>query len=412
MMSSCSRVCNAIQMEKMGLWKSALWLYKSWSARFFSNFLVMGLSRQHRAPLFFLFFILFSFYLSLLRIVKNNPFVRWLSALAGAFFIPFAVLTVTPDLYKSLYWISSTLTLLPYLIMIPIYLAIIGHFLSTNQRGSRWLLIAGMVLCFAIATTHEVATLGWMGLHVIGLIWFYLAGSKNVDLRNFLLAGLLATSVGLIVLLISPGVDARVAAQVFPPPPPIKEIILLTTRDFLDFIKTISWPIYIYHGEMRPSWFLIIAAAGLGWLTDTSIRRHLGTAVLVLITTIAMVAVSFFPGAYITSSTIPLRTQFISSMYLVLGVFVFGMSLPRVTNNQLKTSLTILIMMIMFFGSRISVNQLLLTIEPVRQFAREWDLRDKTVRMTSELPQRIEDVPWEKYEQGFECVELYYQTKE
>jgi len=403
--------CSAVQFEKLGLWKSGLWLYNSWSARFFSNFLVVGFSNQYRAPIIFLFFIPLSLYFSFLNIVKSDLVERCLLALAVAFFIPFSIYIVTPDLYKSLYWISSALTLLPLLVMIPIYLTIINQYLSTNQRNFQWSLIVGMLLSFAISTTHEVAALGWLIMHAIGLIWFYLVGSKNIGLRNYLFAGLISASIGIIVLLSSPGVGARVASQTFPPPPPVKEIILLTTRDFLDFIKNISWPIYQYHGESRSGWFFIVAAGGLGWISETTIRRHFRSAALVFITTIAMVVVSFFPGVYITSSTIPLRTQFIPSLYLVFGVFVFGTCLPRFTNNLLKTSLTFLIMMIMFSGARISLSQLMLTIEPMRQFAREWDLRDETVRTTSELPQRIEDVPWDKHEQGFNCVQLYYQTK-
>ena len=400
---------HAVQLEKMGLWKSALWFYMSWSGSFFSNFLIMGLSNQYRAPFFFLIFILISFFLSLVKIVKNNPLERWLSALAGAFFIPFTVFTVTPDLYKSLFWICSCTGVFPLLIMIPIYLAIIAYLGSANQRSSRRLLIFGMVLCFAITTTHEVASLGWAGMQIIGLIWFYVTGSKNVDQRNFLLAGALATLIGLTVMLVSPGGQARITAEHYLPSPPVTEVILSTTRDFLNFIKKIPTPYYKYHGEMRPGWFLIIAAAGLGWLTDTPFRRHLGKAALVLISSIGMAAVSFIIGAYLFNYT-PLRTQLIPSFYLVFGVFIFGMFLPRVTNNLLKTSITILIMMIMFFGSRISVSQLMLTIEPVRQYARDWDLRDKTVRLTEELPQRI-DVPWEDHEAGFKWARLYYQTR-
>jgi len=403
--------CYAVQLENMGFWDSALWFYNSWSPRFFSNFLVMGLVHEYRVPLFFLFFILFSFYFSLLSIVKNSPTKRWLLALASAFFIPFAVFTVTPDLYKSLFWIASTLTLLPLLVMIPVYLAMIGHFLSTNPPNSRWLLIVGLFLSFAITTTHEVASLGWLGMHIIGLIWFYMARSKNIHLRNYLLVGLLAALIGLIVMLNSPGIDLRVNARDLPPSPPLQQIISSTIQNFLHFINTITWPKYLYHGVARPSWYFIIAAAGLGWLTDTPIRRHLGTAALVLLSTIAMATVSFFPAAYILSATLPLRTQFIPTLYLVFGVFIFGICLPRVTNNLLRTSVAILIMMIMVFGSLISLSQLILTVEPVRQYARDWDLRDKTVRTTSEMPQRLLDVPWDEYEQDLECVQLYYQTR-
>lgn len=401
---------NAIKLESWGLWKSALWFYRSWSASFFSNFLIMGFSNQRWAPLIFLILILVTFYFSLLRIVKNNASIQRLTVLAGAFFIPFTIFTVTPDMYKSLYWISSSMALLPLLIMIPIYLVIISHLLSANQLGSRALLVIGMVLSFAISTTHEVASVGWLGMHVFGLIWFYLAGSKNIYLRNFLIAGLFAALTGIVIMLVSPGVDARIATQEYSSAPPVFEALLSTIRYFIDFIKMISAPIYIHHGDMRPGWFLIIAVAGLGWLTDTPYNRHMVKAALILILSIGMAAVSYFPGAYILGDTIPLRTQFIPSLYLVFGLYIFGLFLPRVSSKQLKVSLTILIMQIMLIGSFISISQLVLTIEPMRQYARDWDLRDVTVRTTSELPHRLK-VPWDEYEQNLGDFRRYYRTR-
>ena len=85
-------------------------------------------------------------------------------------------------------------------------------------------------------------------------------------------------------------------------------------------------------------------------------------------------------------------------MYLVFGAFISGMFVPRIKNIEFRSSLILCIMLIMFFGVRISVSQLMLTIEPIRQYARDWDLRDKTIQTTSEHPQRI-DVPRGKYDQ-------------
>ena len=86
------------------------------------------------------------------------------------------------------------------------------------------------------------------------------------------------------------------------------------------------------------------------------------------------------------------------------------MFLPRVSNNPLKSTIIIFFISILFFGSRISINQLLLTVEPIRQYAQDWDSRDASVRLKQDIPERI-DIPWDDYEQDLGSIRLYYQTR-
>jgi len=397
----------AVQLDQMGLWRAALWFYNNWSASFFSNFLIMGLSHQRSTVSLFLILATLSLFASRVLATGKNTSQRWLSSAAIAFFIPLAVLTVTPDMYKSLFWVCSSLSLLPLLIFIPIYLALIARLLTGWQPATKIMMVLAALVSFALSTTHEVASLGWLGMHIFGIIWTYLTRKKSDDLKKFLIAGLAGTLIGLAVLLTSPGVDARVAKQNYPPPPPLTEVIPATIQDFLDFLVMVSAPYYRYHGDFRPGWYMIIAAAGLGWLSDTPLRRSFTDAALVLILTVGMTAISFFPGAYIMSMPIPFRTQFIPSMYLVVGAFLFGLLLPCATQKQTRDSFAIFLFLVLFFGSRTSIQQLLLTMEPVRQYAADWDARDALIRSTGKKPERIE-VPWDEYEQNLGHIRLYY----
>ena len=397
----------AVQTDRLGLWQSALWFYNNWSASFFSNFLIMGLSHQRLSVFIFLFFVTFGLFASWVAAAERQMRHRWLTAGAVSFLIPLAVLTVTPDMYKTLFWVCSSLSLLPLLIFIPIYLALIARLLTGRQPATNFMLAVAMLISFALSTTHEVASLGWLGMHVYGIIWAYLARKKPDDLKKFLIAGLAGTLIGLAVLLASPGVDARVAEQNYPPPPPFFEVISATMRDFFSFLKMVSAPYYRYHGDLRPGWYMIIAVAGLGWLSDTPISRNFTHAVLVLILSTGMAAISFFPGAYIMSMPIPFRTQFIPSVYLVVGAFLFGLLMPRAKRKQIMISMAVFLFIVMLFGSRISIQQLLLTMEPVRQYAADWDVRDAQIRLTGEKPERI-DVPWDEYEQNLDYIRLYY----
>jgi len=109
------------------------------------------------------------------------------------------------------------------------------------------------------------------------------------------------------------------------------------------------------------------------------------------------------------SMPIPLRTQFIPSLYLVVGAFIVGMLLPRCPLKQVQDSLTVLFLLTLVFGSRLSIQQLMLTMEPVRQYAADWDARDTYIRATGTSPERIA-VPWDEYEQNLKEIQRYYRT--
>jgi hypothetical protein len=94
-------------------------------------------------------------------------------------------------------------------------------------------------------------------------------------------------------------------------------------------------------------------------------------------------------------------------MYLIVGAFLFGLLLPCPTRKQIRHSLAVFLFLVLIFGSRTSIQQLLLTMEPVRQYAADWDARDAQIRSTGEKPERIE-VPWDEYEQNLDNIRLYY----
>ena len=69
--------------------------------------------------------------------------------------------------------------------------------------------------------------------------------------------------------------------------------------------------------------------------------------------------------------------------------------------------MAVFLFLILFFGSRTSIQQLLFTMEPVRKYAADWDARDAQIRLTGEKPERI-NVPWDEYEQNLDYIRLYY----
>lgn len=399
-----------LKLENLGVWKAGFQFYKVWSARFTSNFLVLGFSNKPWGPLFFLVLIQLVFYLCLKRVIAKSGSKSHLSVLAGAAFLPFAVYLVMPDLYKSLYWISSSMTLLPLLVMLPVFLVLLFQLLTRSPSLPALYLLAGLALIFAISTTHEAAAVGWLGMLAAALLWHFLSRSKNHPLRNFLFSGLLGAAAGMAVLVTSPGADARIAAQEYALSQSALQLIPATLRFFFGFLQGISRPLYVYQYDLRPGWLLLAAVLGLGWLSETSLPRQAGKAALVLLLSLLASAAAFFPGAYVLGETIPFRTQLIPALFLVLGCYICGLLLPRPQNPRLKTALLLLLLQMLLIGSAVSITHLTRTIEPMRQFARDWDARDYLVRSTDELPHRLK-VPWEEYEQNLGDCRRYYRTR-
>jgi len=401
--------CYALQLAEMGFWRSSLWFYMNWSGRFFSNFLVMGFSPYHQAQFFFLVAIVITSSLCLSAVLAGSGLTKKLAALAGALLLTLTVMTVTPDVYKSLYWNGSAMVVLPLLVLIPIYLYLLAS-VHLGQSEENWLVrLIVFLLGIAITTTHEVAAVGWVTMHVMALVWLMLCKSKNARFQKILLIGLIAALVGLAVLYFSPGAANRAAEQQFPGGRSIPYLIQKTLEDFFYFLTHISVPYYPYQLDGRPGWLLIAAAAGIGWLLDVPFNRRMAAAMLILLVTLAVVAVSFFPGGYIYSGRIPERTQLIPSTFLVLGVFVAAMHLPRANNQLFKRATILFIGMLMLFGSAASLSELWRTVEPMQQYAADWDARDAAVRLNGATPQRI-SIPWDEFEQEMGCIREYYQS--
>ena len=397
---------NVLKLEQFGVWGAAMLFYRTWSGRFFTNFILMEFSNKTWAPLAFLILIQGVLVMVMRIFLGRGSLVK---ALAASLLIPLAIYAITPDMYKSLFWNASAMVLLPLLLMIPVYLLLAYHIGIKGSLNPVWLIITGGFLSFAITTSHECAAIGWAGMHLAVLLWFLLTRQKNKNLRGFILAGLLASFAGLAVMVFSPGAATRYAEQEYSTNNNIPAILLNTVGHFIKFFKDISRPIYPYHGFIRSGWLLLVGLFGFAWSINSPFNKSYRTAFLVLALSLAMVLAAFLPGSLILSDTIPLRTQFIPTMYLVFGFFIFGLLLPGPSSQQLRTTVLYLLTVIILTGSAINLVQLSRTVEPMRQYAQDWDARDELVLTTDELPHRLK-VPWDEYEQNLGDFRKYYRS--
>ena len=398
---------NVLKLERLGVWGAGMLFYRTWSGRFFSNFLVMGFSNKPWAPLVFLLSTQGVFFYALDKLFKTE---RRNVSLPISLLSPLVIYSVTPDMYKSIYWNGTAMYLLPLMLMVPIYLLLAYQLGAEHSQMSASLLIISGILSFAITTCQESFAIGWLGLHFTGLIWAVTAKPKQKNLGKFLLAGAFGSVLGLTVMLLSPGVSSRYIAQEYSTSLNIPLLISNTVLFFLRFLRDISRPIYVYHGFIRPGWLLLIGLFGFAWLADSPLKRSHRAAFLVLCLSLSMTLAAFVPGAVILGDTIPYRTQFIPTMFLAFGVFIFGMLLPQPKSQPHKSTISYLLIVVILAGSLINLAQLSRTIAPMRQYARDWDARDELVRTTDALPRRL-TVPWDEYEQNLGDFRKYYRSR-
>ena len=397
---------NILKLERLGVWGAGLLFYQIWSGRFFSNFLVMGFSDKPWAPLLFLLTIQIILFITLRQFLRKESFVEPLTL---SFFIPLTIYSVTPDMYKSLYWNASAMTLLPLFAMISIYLYLAYHTAMKDSSHPLPIFILAGLLGFAITTSHESAAIGWAGMHIVGLTWSYAACRKESRLRVFLWSGLVISLTGLAVMVASPGASARYVDQDYSIHTGIP-LMINTMRYFLGFFSDISWPTYHHHGFIRSGWLLLSGLFGFSWISASPLKRSFRSAILALLVSLAMALSAFFPGAFILGDTIPYRTQFIPTMYLTFGIFVFGLLLPQPKVHDHRSVITYLLVWIILAGTILNLIQLSRTIAPMKQYARDWDARDELVRTTDALPRRL-SVPWDEYEQNLGDFRRYYRTR-
>ncbi len=392
--------CYALVRESKGYFQSVIWFYNHWSGRFFSNFLLMGFNDKPWIVAVQLLGISAACFTIFWKLMEGSTDRRMLTALAGAVWAPLTSFIITPDLYKSVYWIVSSVAVLPVLILTPLHLGLLWRFRRAPAGGLLWAAPLAALLSFSIAATHEAAVLGWLALQTVGLAAAWLFARNNRPLLILLICSVLAAAAGLSVELLSPGIDARAAAQDYPPAGSLPILVQLTCRYFFDYLRSI------------PSfgWLAMLAAAGLGFSLDSALPRRMVLSAAALFTAAGMVLVCFVPGAYAMSSSIPLRTQIIPSAWLVYGILAAALLLPRPPGKVWVTITFALALLLTSTAALQSVQHILPTIQPMQQFARDWDARDRQARQGNVEIQRI-PIPWDEQEQEFSCTQSYYHNR-
>lgn len=427
--------CYHTQALVRGILAASIHHYLNWSGRFFSNFLLFTGAGSRWTPLIQMILVLasiFTFsYLALSASASggrqaglSRP-LRILWSLACAFFIPFITFSITPDPYKSLYWIVSSVAVLPFMILIPAYLALAKPLLAgsrpqelspMSQGRAAGYAVFAFVLGFMVSTIHEVATLPVMILSgcLFGIALF--SKGRRVAGANHYVAIILAAALGgslfgFMITFFSPGNAIRHARQAYLGPPDILTLLRLNTGYFLKYLSRISSGQTQFSAGVSSrlggvSWLALLAAYTLGYLGARP-GRTWWNPLVILALTLAMTWASFLPGAYAAQLEIPLRAELIPTSILIFGSFTAGFLSPKSHPGYFPVALLSILLLLNAFYMKDMINTQLALVKPIVNYASQWDLRD-TRLMTSDEPVYLLNPPWDEVEQGANCVLTYY----
>lgn len=392
--------CYSLRPGRLGYFGAVMHFYTHWSGRFFSNFLVMAFAGWRWTTLVQILAILGASYFAMHKILRRSVVIASIVSLAAAVWIPFSVFSIIPDFYKSLYWIVSSVVVLPVMALIPLYIVVAFTALDANTNGG-YLggVLASCLLSFMIATTHEAAVLGWLTVQTMAFGWNAIFFKNNRRVRFLLGAGMAATTLGLAVIMLSPGTVLRGEVQGYNRVTTIFGVGSNTVRYFLQFLQSI--PLF--------GWLTLMSVVCFGWLVDTTVMRNFKAAISTLAITMVIAATCFIPGVFAMSDMIPLRTQLIPCAYLVYGMFMTGMFLPRPSDKRFLVSLCTILLIFVPIVAAQNIRRVVPTIIPMQQFARDWDARDRAAR-EGQVDVSMISIPWEAWEQEFGCVQNYYQS--
>jgi hypothetical protein len=381
-----------------GYWTGLVWFYLNWSGRIMSNFLVMGLADWRWLPFAQITAIIVTTFITFYYLVKDSLLKKVAAAIFATGWILFAVAAISPDFYKSIYWIVSSTSSLPVMFLIPLYILVVWISENGKKKPNLWLPGSlAALLSLMIATTHEAVVIGWVAAQVFVLI---ASGVKFKQLKRWqilVLAGAAAGILGFALQVFSPGNLYRGDKQSYTQTVQLLPLLQGTLTYYVSFLKSIP----------ASGWLLLLSLIGVGALIPTGAARSWKWTAAILITAQLISASCFIAGVYIFSGPIPLRTQFIPAAYLAYGMLAAGLFLPRPGSKQVAVSCAVVFAALSVIISIPNLSRLASTMQPMRQFAQDWDERDALGRQDSANLYMI-DIPWEDHEAKFISVQEYY----
>ena len=392
--------CFAIRISNNGFLKTIINFYQTWSGRLFTDLFMIGFSTTNKIMLIEIsLFILVTFFaLYLIRAnTQRKKISLWI--ISNTVFLPFLVFSALPDPYKSLYWIANAQFLFPTSILIIFLIAFMAKGILKGFQNEKLSMATIFLLCLGISNGHEILSPAMMFTTFSLLLYSIIFRKKHKPIiLHVSIAALIGTVAGILILVIAPGNYARMAAQNYPPIPDLFSAITLSFGFYIDFLLklTDAW-----------KWVLFPAALFAGIMSDTLLPKGWRYSVVLVVVMVVSSWGTFLMSAFAMSATLPMRTQFMPILFLIIGFFTLGATIPRIKPTFVikLVAIGILFFFAFVFKEVIKINYKL--VDPMVQFSIDWDKRDYDVRINKFDVYEI-TIPWDYREQQIHCIEAYY----
>jgi len=376
--------------RSQGILRGALYWYMNWNGRFSANFLdsLFGYLGPAATPyatglVITLWFIALAFAVAqLLPSVEE----RLLQSCIIAAMVLFAVLHVLPLVGQSLYWGQGMRSVVPPLILGTAYLALIAsHSKSSERTSSLWFIAAALVTFIAVGfaeTYFAVQTAALVFAFVIPVIFNRYAPPNKRNYFLLLIAGLVGSLAGGLVMFVAPGNKFRQNA--FPTPPAVPELLSISFRGLSEFFELV----------IQAKWFVWAGIILCGFIFGLNVlrrreessapaRRHVLVLLWLPVLGFILVLACWVPMAWGTSLTLAYRTYIIPVYVMVCIVtcwsYLAGRACRAVFTQRAATGALIGLLAFGIFAAKIT-REMWQQRTIFAGYARRYDEREQTIQ--------------------------------
>jgi len=374
-----------------GLLGSQRHWYGAWTGRFSFTFVASLVALIGPATPRFIPGLLLTlwFVATVWAIYRISGSKSWAAVLLFAGFLIFATLETAPNLSQSLLWQTGALTYVAPLILVSLYVGLLSP--STTERHKRfpYKLFAGILTFVAGGFSDAYVVLQTTGLILSIVAVEIFAGSDfKSRIRPYLIAGLVGSSLALIIVAAAPGNTIR--QSYFPKQFGGWELLRLTVSYSFRFVAQLVFrhPIVALTSVVLP---LLVVLRDVSytdratWDPRLCVRLLLITPAAVLLLIMCCTA----SAVYAMSVMLPERARILLSFVFVCGTLVWGRAageylagklLPARNTKKLISLAATAALLLLIVSPQMSFFSTLRLREEARSYAADWDRQDAELK--------------------------------
>ncbi len=353
-----------------------------------------------------------------LQHIARQP-ASFFAALLLSEMILVATLALMPMAFQSLYWTSAMLNYVPPLVLLPLYAGLVceGIRAPTPGRRAAWFVMGCVTAFFAAGFSETAFTLQiTLLLLAVVIVAVCFTRSPKRTTISFLVGGLIASALSAAVRLAAPGNSARLATEALgsagAPAHSLRALVTCSLQfGFESFCQSIvtSRSMALVAVLLPAIMAFHLADRRGGKSVETPGLNELAKWIVVIpLLAFVLVVSCYVPTGYVATyihagfqppPRVSIAPQFAFFACACVWGSLLGVTMRRSLTSQKSRMTTVfrwasIVMMIPISVVPLNAACHTLQIAPtMRQFAREWDAMDETLRAARERGQTHVEVP-------------------